>query len=174
MSTSIATLDASSVCSDIAEMEMPVSTSNAPEGSLSRMFEGITPAASTEAPKSTPKKAKAKKVAPKKATLEATPEVPAPTALEAAKAKKLPKTILDSGLTYSLLSRVRNAFNKNLWAEMEKGTEMLSMVDGRGTEQTISDIYVGIANDLGGAKYLASVRTSHVRRALREKGVAVK
>jgi hypothetical protein len=96
------------------------------------------------------------------------------TALEAAKAKKLPKTILDNKLTYSLLTRVRNAFNKDLWAKMEKGSNKLKMVDGRGTEQTISDIYIAIAEDLGGAKYLSSVRTSHVRRALREKGVAVK
>jgi hypothetical protein len=107
-----------------------------------------------------------------KATLEASPK--AMTALEAAKAKKLPKTILDSGLTYSLLTRVRNAFNKNLWAKMEKDSNSLAMVDGRGTEQKISDIYISIAEDLGGAKYLSSVRTSHVRRALREKGVVVK
>lgn len=114
-------------------------------------------------------KASAKKAAP--ATLEATPKM---TALEAAKAKKLPKTVLDNGLTYSLLTRVRNAFNKNLWAKMEKGFSKIDMVDGRGTEQSICNIYVEFALDLGGADYLKTVRTSHVRRALREKGIAVK
>lgn len=109
--------------------------------------------------------------AAKTPVLEAAPKL---TPLEAAKAKKKPKTILEEGLTYSLLTRVRNSFNKNLWAKMEKGSNMLTMIDGRGTEQKISEIYIQMAKDLGGAKYLSSVRSSHVRRALREKGVAVK
>ena len=109
--------------------------------------------------------------ASKAPVLEAAPKL---TPLEAAKAKKKPKTILEEGLTYSLLTRVRNSFNKNLWAKMEKGSNTLTLIDGRGTEQKISEIYIQMAKDLGGAKYLSSVRSSHVRRALREKGIAVK
>lgn len=103
----------------------------------------------------------------KSPVLENTPLTP----LEAAKAKKKPKTILEGGLSYSLLTRVRNAFPKDKHASIEKGSKMLDVIDGRGTEQKISDAYVAIAKDLGGAKYLASVRSSHVKRELKAKGL---
>lgn len=121
----------------------------------------------TTATKTPATKAPAKKVIAKKPVLEKTPSM---TPLEAAKAKKLPKTILKGGLTYSLLTRVRNAFSKEMIKTMEKGTETMKMVDGRGTENTISKIWEEIATEVGGAKYLASVRTSKVRIKIREMG----
>lgn len=124
--------------------------------------------------KATPKKATSKKAAPasKAVVIESTPKKLTP--LELATIKKMPKTILDSGMTYSLITRVRNAFDKDIRITMEKGSNMLEMVDGRGTEVKVSDIYLPIAEKLGGAEYLKSVRTSHVRRALKESGVAIK
>jgi hypothetical protein len=114
-------------------------------------------------------KAPVKKVVSGKTTLEKAPAPEATmTPLEAAKAKKLPKTVLKNGLTYSLLTRVRNAFKKDTLAGMEKGKETMKMVDGRGTEHTISKVWEEIALEVGGAKYLASVRTSKVRIKLRE------
>lgn len=123
--------------------------------------------------KATPaKKVVSKKPAlAKKAVIDATPKM---TALEASKIKKLPKTILDGGLTYSLLSRVRNAFSKEARTIHEKGSKMMEMIDGRGSEVQMSDAYIATANSLGGAKYLASVRTHQVRKDLREAGVSIK
>ena len=177
--TSNATLDATAICNDIAEMPMPVSTRKHPEGSLSALFEGIEPAKPTL--ESTPEP-KSKKVAPKaasktkakKSATKASPKTaPKPVAKTEEKPKptKKPKTILAGGLTYSLLSRVRNAFPADMRVGIEKGAEILELVDGRGTEQVISDAYLSIAKDLGGAKYLSTVRSSHVKRELKAKGL---
>lgn len=181
MTTSIATLDATNVCNDIAEMEMPQSTRTAPEGSLSAMFEGITPATLESTPETTekpavkkPAKKLAKKSAPKASTPAPAPKAeaePAPAKAEKSAPKVKPsKTILKGGLTYSLLSRVRNAFPADMRSGVEEGHDTLEMVDGRGTTQTISSAYVAISEELGGAKYLSTVRTSHVKRALKENG----
>lgn len=131
----------------------------------------------TTATKTITRKATSKKVAPKKTvakavTISATPKKPTP--LELAIAKKLPKTVLESGLTYSLLTRVRNAFHHSVRTTMEKGTNMLEMVDGRGTEVKISDIYIDLAEKVGGADYLKTVRTSHVKRDLKALNIELK
>ena len=83
---------------------------------------------------------------------------------------KIAKTILKDGLHYSLLSRVRNAYTPEQQKKLESGKKPLELVDGRGQSQTISSCYQQIANKLGGAKYLSSVRTSGVRKALKESG----
>jgi hypothetical protein len=181
--TSNATLDATAICSEIAEMPMPVSTRTAPEGSLSAIFADVLDSdeATLEAsvkpePAKATKKPVPEKPAPAKAKAEAKPAkaTPAKAKSEPAKSEpkitKKPKTILDGGLTYSLLSRVRNAYPADLRVELEEGSEILELVDGRGSDREISAVYVDIARDLGGAKYLSSVRTSHVKRLLKTKG----
>jgi hypothetical protein len=100
-----------------------------------------------EAPKAVPAKAAEKKPA-------------------VVKADKKPSTVLPNGLTYSLLSRVRNAYTAEKRKEIEAGAEVLSFVDGRGRDMQISSVYVKIAEELGGAEYLKGVRTSHVRTKL--------
>lgn len=104
------------------------------------------------------------KEAPKKASVKA-PKV--------AKEKKS-ATVLDNGLTYGLLSRVRNAFPASEREAKEAGHDVLSMVDGRGRDLEISSVYVGVAEELGGAEYLKTVRTSHVRAKLFPKAKAEK
>lgn len=84
---------------------------------------------------------------------------------------KRPMDVLEDGLTYSLLSRVRNAFAHEARSQVEVGKPVLTLVDGRGEERTISSAYVAIANSLEdenkrGAELLKSVRTSRVRKLL--------
>jgi outer membrane biosynthesis protein TonB len=176
--SSNATLDATAICNDIAEMAMPVSTRKHPEGSLSALFEGIEPARTTlESTPAKPAKKPAKKGVAKKAPKASKPtpapkaEKPVAKAEPETKPAKKPKTILEGGLTYSLLSRVRNAFPADMRSDIESEAEVLELVDGRGTEQTISEAYLVFAIELGGAKYLSSVRSSHVKRELKARGI---
>lgn len=87
---------------------------------------------------------------------------------------KKPMDHLENGLTYSLLSRVRNAFTEADRKTVEAGKPALTLIDGRGTEQTISSAYVEIALGLEadgkkGAELLKTIRTSHVRKMLKAK-----
>ena len=84
------------------------------------------------------------------------------TAEKAPKAK-LPKTVLESGLTYSLCSRLFNALPLAKKNElMSKTKSLVSMVDGRGAEKQVPEIIITLAESLG-AKFLASTRTSFLR-----------
>ena len=74
---------------------------------------------------------------------------------------KKPKTILKDGMTYSLISRVRNAFNSTDVAKMDKGTKV-KMIDGRGSDREISQVFVDIAHQLG-TKFLAKIKSSYLR-----------
>lgn len=107
---------------------------------------------------------------PAKGSLTDAKDKPAPTKSKAKKEKKArpEMTVLSDGLTYSLLSRVRNAFPATEQKEIEKGQEVLKMIDGRGQTQEISKGYVAIANKFGGAGFLSSVRTSAVRILLKK------
>jgi hypothetical protein len=90
------------------------------------------------------------------------------------KIAKTAKTELENGLHYSLLTRVRNAFTEAKAKELEAGHEVLTLVDGRGQAQQISSFWVGQAEQLGGAEYLSSVRTSNVKATLKAQGVSLK
>ena len=105
------------------------------------------------------------------------PEVKKPEA-EAKKPiiTKRPMDTLENGLTYSLLSRVRNAFSEADRKTTEAGKPVLNLVDGRGTDQQISSAYVAIALGLkdeklklSGAALLRTIRTSHVKTMLKSK-----
>lgn len=105
---------------------------------------------------------------PAKGTLTDKAGAPAPAKEKKAKAPPKPKaaqTTLDNGLTYALISRVRNAYSKDKRAEMEKGAEVIKMTDGKGSEHEISAAYVKIALELG-VDYLKSVRTAAVKKKL--------
>ena len=75
----------------------------------------------------------------------------------------MPKTILDSGLTYSLCSRLFNALPRAKKNELNaKSKSLVSMIDGRGAEKLMPAVIIALAEQLG-AKFLASVRTSYLR-----------
>jgi len=85
--------------------------------------------------------------------------------------EKAPKTLITGGLHYSLLSRVKNALTSEQQLKFEAGSKMLSLTDGRGQVQQISEKYLKLANDVGGAKYLSQVRSSHVRKLIADKNL---
>ena len=147
-----ATLDATSICNDIAEMTMPVSESTAPSGSLSALFAGIEPATLDSTPVAPSKKivkksALVKKSAPK---AEPAPAVPAPTPVvierkpepeivakpESKKAPKLPPlTTVEDVLQPDLLSHSQDSHG----AKTPKSNSMASVAE-KANQKLIDDI----------------------------------
>lgn len=74
---------------------------------------------------------------------------------------KTPKTILEGGLSYSLVSRLLNAMNEEDRKKASAG-EKVKLVDGRGQEQEVSKLAVDLANSLG-AKKLSEVKSAFLR-----------
>jgi len=74
---------------------------------------------------------------------------------------KTPKTVLDGGMTYALVSRVLNAMNADVRLLAEAG-ETTPLVDGRGVSHDVSVLAVALANSLG-AKFLSSVKSAYLR-----------
>ena len=105
----------------------------------------------------------------KKGSLTDKANTPIPVKKAAVKAK-VDQTVLKSGLTYGLLSRVRNAYPKEDRKTFEKDSKMMTMVDGRGQTHEISEAYVTPAEKVGGAEWLKTVRTSAVKKKLFPKG----
>ena len=75
---------------------------------------------------------------------------------------KPPKTILENGLTYSLVSRVINALSLEDQRKVSASKDIVEMVDGRGTTKKVPTIAITLAGQLG-AKFLASVKSSFLR-----------
>ena len=96
---------------------------------------------------------------------------PAPVKAKKDKKPKIEKkdmTKLPDGFTYSLLSRVRNAFKEEERNALEVGHDVLDMVDGRGQAQKISEVYRGLGIKYGGAAYVASVKTAAIKVLVRK------
>ena len=76
---------------------------------------------------------------------------------------KRDKTVLASGLTYSLCSRVYNALEYETKKKLDADKKaQVEFIDGRGSDKTIHKDVVAIAEKLG-AKFIASVRSSFLR-----------
>lgn len=101
-------------------------------------------------------------------------KVKEPKAPKAPKEKKdkAPETV-KNGWKYSLVSRVRNAFSNDKRSEIEAGSASEDWVNGKG--QTLAVVpapWIKIAEENGiTAEVCASIRTSHVKAKLKEKGV---
>jgi hypothetical protein len=74
---------------------------------------------------------------------------------------KAPKTILDGGMTYALVSRTLNAMSAEDRTKAEAG-DQVTLTDGRGMEQKVSKTAVELAQSLG-AKYLATIKSAYLR-----------
>jgi len=74
---------------------------------------------------------------------------------------KAPKTVLEGGLTYSLVSRLLNSLSAEVRKTVETGS-MVSLVDGRGQTQEVSQLAIDLAANLG-AKKLAEVKSAYLR-----------
>lgn len=85
---------------------------------------------------------------------------------------KKPKTVMENGLTYSLISRVRNAFPTTVVRELEKDSKGVPMVDGRGADQEVYEPFISMASQLG-AKFLAGTRSSFLRPRIKWDGKKV-
>lgn len=96
-------------------------------------------------------------------TTEATAEVKKPMI------EKRPKTVLEGGMTYSLISRVKNSFKRADYEKIGKGSKCVELVDGRGSDQVIEEVFLTIANQLG-ARFLAGVKSSYLRPRLKWDG----
>jgi hypothetical protein len=84
------------------------------------------------------------------------------TKAEAAPAiQKAPKTILESGLTYSLVSRLLNSLSEEVRASVETGPTV-SLTDGRGQAHDVHQLAIDLAANLG-AKKLAEVKSAYLR-----------
>jgi len=78
--------------------------------------------------------------------------------------QKAPKTIIEGGLSYSLVSRLLNAMNEETRTKASAG-DQVSLVDGRGQTQEVSSLAVELAKSLG-AKMLSSVKSAYLRPRL--------
>jgi hypothetical protein len=77
---------------------------------------------------------------------------------------KVPKTILENGLSYALVSRLLNAMDQETRTKAEKG-DKVSLVDGRGETHEVSSLAITLAASLG-AKQLSSVKSAFLRPRL--------
>ena len=85
------------------------------------------------------------------------------SAAEAQGWKKPAKTVLKSGVTYSLATRVHNAMHYEDARRAEvMNIKPISFIDGRGAEQSVPAVIVTFAEQLG-AKFIKSVRSSYLR-----------
>jgi len=98
------------------------------------------------------------------------------------KAPKVPKEkkvrapvegTVKEGYSYGLVTRVKNAFSKEMQASIEQGAAKEDWVTGRGQSLSMVALpWIKVAKDNGlTPEWLASNRTAHVKVELKKKGV---
>lgn len=104
--------------------------------------------------KASTKVAKAPQAAPKAVAAPAETKAPAVQA-------KAEKTILPSGLSYSLVSRLLNSLKPEVRKTVEVGPTV-TLVDGRGTSHDVHQLAIDLAANLG-AKVLSENKSAYFR-----------